>query len=150
MADIVDKATRSRMMAGIRGRNTAPELVLRKEMHARGFRFRLHRRDLPARPDLVFPKYRAVVLVHGCFWHSCPHCQRYTPKHNRAWWRDKLNANRSRDERKAKELKRAGWKVITVWECRLKRSPSREAGRVVRMLDRRIGQGRTLSIVLDV
>lgn len=121
MMDIVDKATRSRMMAGIRGRNTAPELALRKELHARGFRFRLHGRRLPGRPDLVFPKYHAVVLVHGCFWHRHSGC-RYatTPSSNAAFWSAKFEGNIARDARILERLQQAGWRTAVVWECEMR------------------------------
>ena len=118
MADIVDKATRSRMMAGIRGRDTKPELRVRHFLHRRGLRFRLHRADLPGRPDLVFPKYRTVVFVHGCFWHQHPGCRyAYMPRANRKFWQAKLGGNAERDRRQAEELRRSGWRVLTVWEC---------------------------------
>lgn len=96
--------------------------------------YRLHYTKAPGRPDIAFVGRKLAVFVHGCFWHSCPHCKRYAPKSNAEWWRKKLSANQARDARKQGELKRAGWKVITVWECRLKKSATREASRVVRAL----------------
>lgn len=108
---------------------------MRSALTAAGVRgYRLHHAATPGRPDITFVGRKVAVFVHGCFWHSCPHCQRYTPKHNRAWWRNKLETNKARDERKVKELRGDGWKVITVWECRLMKSPMREAGRVLRAL----------------
>jgi DNA mismatch endonuclease, patch repair protein len=131
MADIVDKATRSRMMAGIRGRNTAPELALRREMHVRGFRFRVHRHDLPARPDLVFPKYRAAVLVHGCFWHRHRGCHfTTTPSTNKAFWREKFSGNVARDRRNLARLQEAGWRTAVVWECELRKRSAAVADRL--------------------
>jgi len=123
MVDIVDTATRSRMMAGIRGKDTKPELLLRHAMHARGFRYRLHDRKLPGRPDLVFPRYHAAVLVHGCFWHRHQGC-RYatTPATRREFWAEKFHANVLRDQRKHQALREAGWRVAVVWECALRRS----------------------------
>lgn len=118
MPDRFDKATRSRIMAAIRGANTAPELAVRKHLHALGLRFRIHRRDLPGRPDIVLPKYRTVVFVHGCFWHrhrDCP--MAVLPATNRRFWRTKLEGNRRRDLRNVRALRRAGWKVVTVWQC---------------------------------
>lgn len=122
MPDVVDKATRSRMMSGIRGRDTRPEMQLRKSLHALGFRYRLQLRKLPGRPDLVLPKYRAVVFVHGCFWHRHPGC-RYTttPATNAAFWAPKFADTMARDERNHAHLRAAGWRVAVVWECALRR-----------------------------
>jgi len=121
MADVVDAATRSRMMAGIKGSNTRPEIQTRKYLHARGYRFRLHRKDLPGRPDLVLPKYRAAVFVHGCFWHAHEGCRFFRiPSTRRAFWEDKLLGNRKRDERDVAELLARGWRVAVIWECGLR------------------------------
>lgn len=119
MADIVDRATRSRMMSGIRGRDTAPELIVRSHLHRAGLRFRLHQNDLPGRPDLVLSRWDTVVLVHGCFWHRHAGC-RYatTPASNRQFWQAKFQANVERDIRNRAELRKLGWRVFTVWECR--------------------------------
>jgi DNA mismatch endonuclease, patch repair protein len=122
--DIVSPEKRSRMMAGIKGKNTKPEMVVRKLVHGMGFRFRLHRKDLPGSPDLVFPRLRKVVLVHGCFWHRHPGCKfAYTPKSNIRFWLDKLNANVHRDALALKALNVLGWEVLIVWECEVS-SPS--------------------------
>ena len=122
MADIVDQQTRSRMMAGIRGKNTKPELALRRALHARGFRFRLHSKNVCGRPDLVLPKYRAVVFVHGCFWHRHEGC-RYTttPSTRQEFWRAKFTANVARDATVRGKLLKDGWRVATVWECALRK-----------------------------
>ena len=120
MTDIVDSQTRSAMMSGIRGKNTKPEIVVRRFLHRMGFRFRLHRRDLPGKPDIVLPRYRTVVEVRGCFWHrhkGCPFA--YTPRSNREFWETKLNGNRDRDRRNLRKLGEMGWRVIEVWECEL-------------------------------
>ena len=123
------------VMSRIRAKNTKPELLMRSALSAAGVKgYRLHHARTPGRPDITFVGKKVAVFVHGCFWHSCPHCQRYTPKTNRMWWKNKLATNVARDERKTRELKRAGWKVLTVWECRLKKSPARAAWRVVRAL----------------
>jgi DNA mismatch endonuclease (patch repair protein) len=108
-------------MAAIRKRNTKPELVVRRFLHKRGLRFRLHDRKLPGVPDLVFPSRRAVVFVHGCFWHRCPHCAagRKEVRSNLAYWEPKLARNRSRDARARAALEAAGWTVLTIWECEL-------------------------------
>lgn len=120
MPDVVDRATRSRMMSGIRGRNTKPELTVRSFLHRQGLRFRIHGRQLPGRPDVVLPKYRVALFVHGCFWHRHGGCQyASTPKNNAAFWRAKLDGNALRDKRHRRELARLGWRVFTVWECEL-------------------------------
>ena len=120
MTDIVDTRTRSAMMAGIRGKDTKPEIVVRRFLHRSGFRFRLHRKDLPGRPDIVLPRYRTVVEVRGCFWHrheDCPFA--YVPKSNRDFWLAKFSSNRERDSRNLRRLRDLGWHVIEVWECEL-------------------------------
>lgn len=118
MADIVDAATRSRMMSAIRGKDTAPEMQVRRFLHASGFRYRLHRKDLPGRPDIVLPKYRTVIFVHGCFWHQHPGCKyAVMPKSNKAFWLNKLEGNVARDKRNIVKLTTSGWRCITIWEC---------------------------------
>lgn len=122
MADIVDEETRSRMMAGIKGKNTKPELVLRRALHARGFRYRLHARNVYGRPDLVFPKHHAVVFVHGCFWHRHEACRYTTTPSTRAeFWAAKFGANTARDNAVRASLLESGWRVATVWECALRK-----------------------------
>jgi len=119
MTDIVDRATRSRMMSGIRGRDTKPEIIVRKYLHAAGLRFRLAPRDLPGKPDIVLPKYRTVVFVHGCFWHRHPNCQyTTTPKSNAEFWQTKFASNVKRDALVQEELTAKGWHVLVVWGCR--------------------------------
>lgn len=105
------------MMSGIKAKNTKPEMIIRKALHAAGFRYRLHVRDLPGKPDLVFPKYKAVIFIHGCFWHG--HECRYfkLPATRTEFWRDKINTNHSRDIRQQAQLRAAGWRVLVVWEC---------------------------------
>ena len=123
MADIVDAATRSRMMAGIRGKDTCPEVTLRRAMHARGFRYRLHARSMPGRPDLVFPRYRAAVFVHGCFWHRHEGCRYATsPATRPEFWAEKFATNVTRDRNNEERLRALGWRVAVVWECGLKQS----------------------------
>ncbi|WP_089258962.1 very short patch repair endonuclease [Cereibacter sphaeroides] len=122
MTDIVDQQTRSRMMSGIRGKNTKPELALRRAMHARGFRFRLHSGRVHGRPDLVLPKHRAVVFVHGCFWHRHKGCRYATvPATRPEFWRAKFDANVARDRTVRTTLLDGGWRVATVWECALRK-----------------------------
>ena len=120
MVDIVDAATRSRMMAGIRGKDTKPELQVRKALHARGFRYRLHGKKLPGRPDMVFAKHKALLFVHGCFWHAhdCPLFR--WPATRADFWRTKIAGNQDRDVRNIAALLDSGWRVAIVWECALK------------------------------
>ncbi len=122
VADIVSPETRSRMMAGIRGKDTKPEMILRKALHSRGLRYRLHARHVPGRPDLVFAKYRAVIFVHGCFWHRHKGC-RYatTPATRLDFWKRKFAANVKRDQDVRYALMSNGWRVATVWECALRK-----------------------------
>lgn len=106
------------MMSRIGSRNTKPEMVVRKGLHAAGFRYRLHARNLPGSPDIVLPKYRSVILVHGCFWHAHKGCRNFRlPKSNTDFWREKLVRNAERDTRQLKELQDAGWRTLVVWEC---------------------------------
>lgn len=120
MTDIVDRATRSRMMSGIRGRDTKPEIIVRKYLHATGLRFRLAPKDLPGKPDIVLPRYRTVVLVHGCFWHRHKGC-RYaaTPATRTEFWQKKFEVNVARDKRTYEQLADLGWRVIVIWGCEL-------------------------------
>lgn len=116
--DTVSKEVRSRMMGSIKGKDTAPELAVRRAAHALGFRFRLHRRDLPGSPDIVFPSRNTALFVHGCYWHrhkGCRFC--YSPKSNVAFWEQKFQKNIARDERVRGELEKRGWRVVTFWEC---------------------------------
>ena len=127
MSDIVDRKTRSRMMSGIRGKDTHPEITVRKYLHGAGFRYRLHGRHLPGRPDIVLPKYRTVVFVHGCFWHQHSGCKyAYKPKSNRAFWKRKLGSNVKRDKEVRKQLRKLGWIVMVAWECKLRESDLRK------------------------
>ena len=120
MPDIVSPETRSRMMAGIRGKNTKPELLVRKALHARGFRYRLHDCRLPGKPDMSFPKYRAVILVNGCFWHGHD-CHLFKwPSTRQKFWRKKIIRNRQKDQENRQALKEEGWRVVVIWECALK------------------------------
>lgn len=118
MTDIVEPRIRSRMMAGIGGKNTQPELRVRSYLHGTGLRFSLHRHDLPGRPDIVLAAFGAVVLVHGCFWHRHPGCRFATnPATRKTFWEQKFRANVTRDQQVSERLKQAGWRVITIWEC---------------------------------
>lgn len=120
MADVVSPDVRSRMMSGIRGKNTKPELALRKGLHALGFRYRLHVADLPGKPDIVFPRLHAVIFVHGCFWHGhdCPLFK--WPSTRPEFWRAKIGRNRDNDTKNEVALLDFGWRLGIVWECALK------------------------------
>ncbi|MDQ0976854.1 very short patch repair endonuclease [Pseudomonas synxantha] len=116
--DVVDRVTRSRMMSGIKGKHTKPELTVRKFLHAQGYRFRLHRADLPGKPDIVLPRYRTCIFVQGCFWHQHPGCKyAHTPKSNQDFWLPKLAKNVQRDQISERKLKEMGWQVVIIWEC---------------------------------
>lgn len=117
MADIVDSKTRSRMMSGIRSRNTKPEMKIRKILHKNGFRFRLHVRELPGKPDIVLPRYRAVIFVHGCFWHGHDCHVFRIPSTNTEFWKNKIERNRKNDCVSCGKLLESGWRICVVWEC---------------------------------
>lgn len=126
MADIMAPAQRSERMSRIRSQGTKPEMLVRRFLHGQGFRFRLHARDLPGRPDLVLPKYKAVVFVEGCFWHGHS-CQKgRVPGTNPDFWKAKIDANQVRDKRNQSALRRNGWRVIRVWECQLVKNKARD------------------------
>ena len=120
MPDTVSKAKRSLIMSRVRSRDTTPELAVRRALHAAGYRYRLHRKDLPGNPDIVLPKYRTAVQVHGCFWHG-HQCRRGNrlPSTNTEYWQAKIQRNRDRDNRVCRSLTEAGWRVFTIWECEL-------------------------------
>jgi DNA mismatch endonuclease, patch repair protein len=121
VTDIVDAATRRRMMQGIRSRDTKPELLVRRGLHANGFRYVLGGRGLPGRPDLVFPSREVVIFIHGCFWHRHPGCRfAYIPSTRTAFWLTKFEQNAQRDHRQQQELRQMGWRAISVWECELR------------------------------
>ena len=108
-------------MRAVKSQDTKPEIALRKALFALGYRYRLNVKDLPGKPDLVFPKYQTVIFVHGCFWHghNCKRGKR-VPKTNRAYWTEKITRNKQRDRKNARELRKRGWRVVTIWECKLK------------------------------
>lgn len=135
--DIVDQATRSRMMKGIRSRDTKPELSLRSALHRRGMRFRLKNRyDLPCRPDIIFPRQKAAVFVHGCFWHHHPGCRfATTPSTNREAWLKKFAVNADRDRRNLEDLAKMEWTSFVAWECELRgEGADRVAGEIAEWL----------------
>lgn len=120
MAEKISREQRSRNMARVKNKNTKPELIVRKMLHRLGYRFRLHRNDLPGSPDIVLPKHRKIIFVHGCFWHghSCPRGKR--PATNQEFWNLKLDRNIARDIDNREKLENLDWKVLTVWECETK------------------------------
>jgi DNA mismatch endonuclease (patch repair protein) len=122
MADVHSKETRSYNMSRIRGKDTGPEIVVRKFLFAKGFRYRLYDKRLPGKPDIVLPKYKTVIFIHGCFWHGHQHCRYFTiPKSNTEWWLNKIHKNQQNDLNALSLLKAQGYKVITVWGCQLKK-----------------------------
>ena len=121
MADVHSKETRSYNMSQIKGKNTKPEMLVRKFLHAHGYRYRLHVKNLPGKPDIVLPKYRTVIFVQGCFWHGHEGCKYYVvPKTRTEWWLNKINTNIANDTKAIAALQNDGWKVIMLWECELK------------------------------
>ncbi|HEX6860988.1 MAG TPA: very short patch repair endonuclease [Caulobacteraceae bacterium] len=138
MADSLTPTRRSWNMSRIRGRDTKPETRLRSMLHRAGFRFRLHPKNLPGRPDIVMPKYKTAIMVHGCFWHRHPGCRNATtPTTRREFWQAKFDANVYRDRKVEQQLVDLGWRVITVWECELKKEPEQ----VVERIGSRLGGG---------
>ncbi|HOW53713.1 MAG TPA: very short patch repair endonuclease [Syntrophorhabdaceae bacterium] len=120
MTDVHDKKIRSYNMSKIKSKNTKPELLVRKYLFSQGFRYKLHDKKLPGTPDLVFPRYKTVIFVHGCFWHGHDGCKYFVvPKTRTKWWMDKINRNKNNDEQSSENLTRMGWKVVTIFECEL-------------------------------
>lgn len=134
MTDTLSKEERSERMARIRGKDSTPELRLRRLVHGMGFRYRLHLRNLPGTPDLVFPARKAVIFMHGCFWHRHPGCKlARLPKSKLEFWETKLETNRKRDILRQRQLRKLGWRILIVWECQLS-DPVRVARRVSKFL----------------
>lgn len=127
------------MMSSVRGKNTKPELEVRHRLFAMGFRYRLHRRDLPGKPDMVFPRHRAVVFVHGCFWHQHGCDRSAIPATRRSWWKKKLEGNRNRDGEVMSRLKELGWRVLVIWECSF-RKPGTDRSRALDRIAARAGR----------
>lgn len=121
MADVHDKATRSYNMSRIRSKDTKPEMIVRKYLHAKGFRYRLHDKKLPGKPDIVLKKYKTMIFVHGCFFHGHKECKYFVlPKTRTEWWKEKIERNIANDTKAISSLKQNGWNVIILWECNLK------------------------------
>ena len=142
MNDIYSLEKRSKIMARIRTTGTKPELVVRQVTHSLGYRFRLHGKELPGKPDLVFPRYRKVIFVHGCFWHGHGHCPKAKrPATNSTFWEQKLSRNMERDQQNTIALRKAGWEVMVIWECETK-DPDRLAGKIRFFLEGKLCQGK--------
>lgn len=121
MADVHTSQQRSYNMSRIKGKDTKPEMLVRKFLHANGYRYKLHDKKLPGKPDIVLPKYKTVIFVNGCFWHGHTNCKYFTiPKSRTKWWSTKINGNKVNDAKAIKALKKGGWRMITVWTCKLK------------------------------
>lgn len=122
MADVHDKQTRSYNMSQIKGKNTKPEILVRKFLFSKGFRFRLHVKDLPGKPDIVLPKYKTIIFINGCFWHGHDNCKYFViPKTRTDWWLNKIYGNKQKDSENFIQLSQIGWKIVTIFECELKR-----------------------------
>jgi DNA mismatch endonuclease (patch repair protein) len=135
MADLLTPERRSWNMSRIRGKDTGPELKLRSLLHRAGFRFRVHDKKLPGRPDIKLSKYRTVILVHGCYWHRHPSCSKATtPKTRTEFWKSKFDGTVARDRKTARKLEAEGWKVQIVWECELESAPEKTLDRIARQL----------------
>jgi DNA mismatch endonuclease (patch repair protein) len=134
MADVFSEEKRSWIMSRVKGRDTTPELAVRSIIHRHGYRFRLHRKDLPGCPDIVLPRHRNIVFVHGCFWHGHKGCRKSSrPATNREFWNAKIDGNIARDKKAVRRLRRSGWSVLVVWECEL-RDPQKLERRLLRFL----------------
>ena len=135
MIDHLNPSKRSWNMSRIGSKNTNPEKVVRALLHSQGYRFRLHRKDLPGKPDIVLKKYNTVILVNGCFWHQHKSCKRANiPKSNKEYWIPKIERNKKRDKRNIKEIKNLGWRVMVVWECEVKKNPHKIVNKVIKFL----------------
>lgn len=143
MADVVSHEVRSRMMSGIRGKNTKPEMLIRRALHARGFRYRLHGRKLPGRPDLVFAGRHAVIFIHGCFWHGHD-CELFRlPGTRTEFWREKIQGNSERDATTVEKLTKQGWRVLSVWECGFRGRQSIGLDAVVNRIEKWLNSNRS-------
>lgn len=132
MADVHSKQVRSYNMSRIKGKDTKPEILVRRFLHANGFRYKLHDRTLPGKPDIVLPKYKTVIFVHGCFWHGHKDCKYFVvPKTRTEWWLNKINGNIANDEKAISALKKDGWKIIILWTCDLKKKETKVFARLL-------------------
>ncbi len=147
MPDIVSPEKRSHMMSGIRGKNTLPEMTIRKGLHARGFRYRLHDTKLPGKPDLVFPVYNAVIFVHGCFWHK-HHCHLFKwPSSRQDFWKEKITRNAQKDIENLAAIQEKGIRVLTIWECTLKGKTRLPMENVIEQADQWLRSGKNNYVI---
>jgi DNA mismatch endonuclease (patch repair protein) len=145
MSDVVNKITRSRMMAGIKGKDTQPELIIRKRLHALGFRYNLHDTKLPGKPDLVFPKYKAVIFVNGCFWHG-HNCYLFKwPSSNDDFWQKKITRTIEKDKENISQLENSGWRILQIWECAIKGRERRSISEVILLTSNWLKSGSVFS-----
>ncbi len=134
--DIWSKEKRSKVMAKIRSENTKPEVMLRSLLHKEGFRFRIHKKDLPGKPDIVLPKYNTIIFVHGCFWHYHKNCREgRIPDTNSIFWSNKLRKTVERDKQYQEALCNLGWQVLVVWECELEKRPKKTLNKIITLLN---------------
>lgn len=135
--DIWDKEKRSKVMSNIRSKDTKPEITVRKLLYSRGFRYRLHVKNLPGKPDIVLRKFNAVIFVHGCFWHLHEGCRDGTiPKTRTEYWKKKLFGNKERDEKHIKALLSLGWRVLQIWECEVEKDPEKTLKKIINFLQK--------------
>ncbi|WP_081890520.1 very short patch repair endonuclease [Paenibacillus tyrfis] len=135
MVDSLTTEQRHQMMSKIRSKNTVPEMIVRKYLHSKGFRYRLHDKKLPGKPDVVLPKYKTAIFVQGCFWHAHKGCKYYcSPKSNTEYWLKKIEGNILRNQLNQQALKKMGWNVIIVWECELKRSAEDRCSNLIKQI----------------
>lgn len=135
MADVYSEEKRSQVMRCVRGKDTKPEIRVRSALHRSGYRFRLHKTDLPGKPDIVLPLYNTAIFVNGCFWHQHPGCRKATiPKNNRQFWKEKLTRTVERDKQNMTDLRNLGWNIITIWECEMRASFDATMDRVLAQL----------------
>ena len=126
-------------MSRIRSKDTKPELIIRKILHNLGLRFRLHKKDMPGNPDLIFSRYNSVIFVHGCFWHQHKNCiDGRLPATRTEWWKNKFNKTKLRDKKNIKGLKKLGWRVLVIWECEIERKPDKTVKKVLSFLNKNI------------
>lgn len=138
MTDVHDKRTRSYNMSQIKGKDTKPEILVRKFLHTNGFRYRLHDKKLPGRPDIVLRKYRTVIFVNGCFWHGHDNCKYFViPKTRTEWWLNKINSNKQKDIENKQGIQELGWNVLVIWECELKHNTKERLNKLISDIERR-------------